>query len=137
MRRLVLKMSVSEARERMAPWLARVAFGVFVVGAGGGCGGTAPEEEEEDRSPPSLPTNLTASASTPPAVHLSWSPSRDNVGVTGYVVRRDGEQIGTSASTSYTDTNVVAARSYLYSVSGQDAAGNVGPASEQASVTTP
>ena len=56
---------------------------------------------------------------------LSWAASSDNVGVTGYRVFRDGAQVGTPATTSYTDTGLTAATTYRYTVAAVDAAGNV------------
>ena len=68
---------------------------------------------------------------------LSWTASTDNVGVTGYQVLRNGTQIGTTTSTSYTDTSVAANTTYTYTVQAYDAAGNVSAASSGLSVTTP
>src|SRR5260370_21314532 len=39
-------------------------------------------------TPPTAPTNLTASAASASQLHLSWTASTDNVGVTGYMVER-------------------------------------------------
>ena len=41
-----------------------------------------------DTVPPSVPTNVVASATSPSQVGVSWSASTDNVGVTGYRVER-------------------------------------------------
>ena len=68
---------------------------------------------------------------------LSWTAATDNVGVTGYTVIRDGATVGTTKTTSYTDTGVVAGTTYTYTVKAQDAAGNVGPASAPATATVP
>jgi len=53
-----------------------------------------------DTTPPSTPTGLTAAAAGSTGVNLSWSASTDNVGVTGYIVRRNGVQVATPATTS-------------------------------------
>jgi cellulose 1,4-beta-cellobiosidase len=66
---------------------------------------------------------------------LSWTASTDNVGVTGYIVRRNGAQIATPAATSFADTGLSAATTYTYTVAARDAAGNVSSAAS-ASVTT-
>src|SRR5882762_9678204 len=89
-----------------------------------------------DTTPPSTPTGLTGAAAGSTGVNLSWSASTDNVGVTGYIVRRNGVQIATPATTSYTDTGLSAATTYSYSVSARDAAGNISPNSASVSVTT-
>ncbi|HVQ43946.1 MAG TPA: Ig-like domain-containing protein [Candidatus Saccharimonadia bacterium] len=90
-----------------------------------------------DTTPPSAPSALTATAPTGTQVNLSWTASTDNVGVTRYNVLRGGTQIGTTTSTSYADTTVAAGTSYSYTVTAQDAAGNVSAASNTATVTTP
>ena len=80
---------------------------------------------------------MTAVASGPTQVNLNWTASTDNVGVTGYQVVRNGSQIATSSITSYSDTTVAAGTTYNYIVRAYDAAGNVSPDSNTASVTTP
>ena len=87
--------------------------------------------------PPTAPSNLTAVASGPTRVNLNWTASTDNVGVAGYQVVRNGSQIATSIITSYSDTTVAAGTTYNYIVRAYDAAGNVSPDSNTASVTTP
>src|SRR5467141_311440 len=41
-----------------------------------------------DTTPPTAPTNLTATAASATQINLSWTASTDNVGVTGYRVER-------------------------------------------------
>ena len=41
-----------------------------------------------DTTPPTAPTNLSATAASPTQVNLSWSAATDNVAVTGYRVER-------------------------------------------------
>ena len=69
-------------------------------------GTTACHSSTTDTTLPTAPTNLSATASSPTKVNLTWSASSDNVGVTGYQIYRDNAQIGTSSSTSYSDTGV-------------------------------
>jgi len=77
-----------------------------------------------DVTSPTVPTNLTATAASETQADLTWTASTDNIGVTGYKIYRDGVQIGTSATTSYSDTTCVKATRYVYEVSAYDAAGN-------------
>src|SRR5207302_2019496 len=77
-----------------------------------------------DTTPPSTPTNVTGSAISTSQINLSWTASTDNVGVTGYKVFRNGSQVGSSATTSYSDTALAPATSYAYTVAAYDAAGN-------------
>jgi fibronectin type 3 domain-containing protein len=81
---------------------------------------------EPDSQAPSTPANLTANAPSRGEVDLSWLPSSDDVGVTGYRVYRDGsflKALGAGATT-YSDTAVTAAHGYSYQVTAVDAAGN-------------
>src|SRR5213596_3733854 len=89
-----------------------------------------------DTTPPSTPTGLTAAAAGSTGANLSWSAWTDNVGVTGYIVRRNGVQVATPATTSYADTGLSAATTYSYTVAARDAAGNISPDSTSVSVTT-
>ena len=77
-----------------------------------------------DTTPPSTPANLTATAVSSSQINLSWTASTDNVGVTGYKIFRDGVQVGTSATNSYSNTGLAASTVYSYTVSAYDAAGN-------------
>src|SRR5947209_8606321 len=88
-----------------------------------------------DTTPPTTPTGLTAAAAGSTGANLSWSASTDNVGVTGYIVRRNGVQVATPTATSYADTGLSAATTYSYTVAARDAAGNISPDSASASVT--
>ena len=109
-----------------------------------GCNGSGEAETRNgagttpsvDTTPPSTPTGLTAAAMGSTGVNLSWSPSTDNVGVVGYVVRRNGVQVATPATTSYGDTGLSAATTYSYAVAARDTAGNISPNWASVSVTT-
>ena len=91
-----------------------------------------------DTTPPSAPTNLTASAPSATKVTLSWTASTDNIGVTGYDIYRDGSLLTQVGSvTTYNDTTVVGSTQYSYFVKARDAAGNVSDPSNTATVTTP
>src|SRR5207253_1791435 len=89
-----------------------------------------------DTTAPTTPTGLMAAAAGSTGANLSWSASTDNVGVTGYIVRRNGVQVATPATTSRADTGVSAATTYSYTVAARDAAGNISPDSTGVSVTT-
>ena len=79
-----------------------------------------------DTEPPSVPTGLAANASAPGQVDLSWSPSTDNVGVTGYTIYRDGTALDTvpDTSLSYSDTTASPNTTYQYTVDAFDADNN-------------
>jgi len=85
-----------------------------------GGGGGAP-----DTTVPSTPGGLVAAMNGATASRLTWSASTDNVGVTGYEVRRDGVLLGTVAASPYGDGGpLVAGATYGYTVVAVDAAGN-------------
>src|SRR5437016_4786408 len=88
-----------------------------------------------DTTPPTTPTGLMAAAAGSSGANLSWSASTDNVGVTGYIVRRNGVQVATPATTSFADTGLSAATTYSYTVAARDAAGNISPDSASVSIT--
>src|SRR5437667_6142985 len=89
-----------------------------------------------DTTPPTTPIGLTAAAAGSTGANLSWSASTDNVRVTGYIVRRNGVQVATPATTSFADTGLSAATTYTYTVAARDAAGNISPNSASVNVTT-
>jgi len=92
-----------------------------------------------DTTPPSVPTGLTATATPTPEVDLSWTPSTDNVAVTGYTIYRNGSQltIVSGSTTTYADKAVVQGGSYSYTVDAFDAAGNHSAQSAPATTNTP
>ena len=70
------------------------------------------------------PTNLTGAATSATSVCLSWTGSTDNIAVAGYRVFRNGSQIGTTTTTSFTDTLTMPATTATYSVAAFDAVDN-------------
>jgi YD repeat-containing protein len=96
-----------------------------------------------DTTPPTTPTGLTSSAASSSQINLSWSASTDNVGVTGYIIQRcsgancsDFAEIGTSTTTSYSDSGLTASTSYSYQVQATDAVGNLSGFSSPSTATT-
>jgi hypothetical protein len=96
----------------------------------------------EDAIPPSAPGSLTATGGIG-SVALSWTAATDNRAVTGYNVYRStvsgftpsaANLIAQRTTLSYTDAGL-APGTYYYVVTAQDLAGNVGPASNQATGT--
>jgi hypothetical protein len=63
-----------------------------------------------DTASPTAPTGLQPTARSGTRVDLSWNPSTDDRGVTGYAVLRDGAHIGTSGSAGFVDTTVTRRR---------------------------
>jgi endoglucanase len=83
---------------------------------------------QPDTTPPTAPTNPTASGTTAGGTTLSWTAATDNIGVTGYDILRATSgsftQVGTSNTTSFTDTGLAPNTTYRYQIRSRDAAGN-------------
>src|SRR2546427_5707896 len=96
-----------------------------------------------DTTPPTAPSNLTATAASTSQINLAWTASSADVGVTGYLVERcQGSggtgfaQVATVAGPPYHGNRLAAATSYSYRVRATDAAGNLSGYSITASATT-
>ena len=93
-----------------------------------------------DTVAPGAPPTLTASGSIG-VISLSWGAASDNVGVTRYNVHRGttpgftptaANRIAQPTGTTYVDSGL-ASGTYYYRVTAEDAAGNIGPLSVEAS----
>ena len=102
-------------------------FTLRMSSAGGGTAG--------DTTPPSTPGNLNASAISS-QINLSWSASTDNIAVTGYKIFRNGTQLTTTTSATYTDNGLQPSTTYTYTVSAFDGSSNSSSLSSPAIVTT-
>ncbi len=91
---------------------------------------------EPDTEAPTTPKNLTASKVTHHSVALNWEAATDNVAVKEYLIFRDGSKIGTTKTTSFTDTTVEAEKEYAYRVQAINAAGNTSALSNELTVQT-
>ncbi|NEW05781.1 hypothetical protein GK047_07085 [Paenibacillus sp. SYP-B3998] len=89
-----------------------------------------------DTQAPTTPTNLTAAAVSGTQINLTWMAATDNVGVTSYEVYRGTTLVGTSPTTSYSDTGLNPSTTYSYRIKAKDAAANASAASNTASATT-
>jgi len=97
-----------------------------------------------DGIPPTAPTSLVATPSSPTQVGLTWSASTDDVSVTQYQIQRcagagcvNFVQVATSATTAFTDNGLTASTSYSYRVSAVDQANNIGGFSNVSTANTP
>jgi cellulose 1,4-beta-cellobiosidase len=95
-----------------------------------------------DSTPPSAPTNLTMTSVSPQGAALTWSPSTDNIAVTGYnVYRFDGLYISTLLATvtvtSYTAPLASGSSLNIFYVRARDAVGNLSIASNTVSGISP
>lgn len=90
-----------------------------------------------DTEAPTVPTDLAATAENEMRVNLSWTASTDDRGVIGYKIYRNNAQIGTSATTSYSDQTCQPSTTYTYEVSAYDDFANESGRSLPAQATTP
>lgn len=88
-----------------------------------------------DRAP-SVPQNLSATTISHTQIDLSWDASTDDTAVTGYRILRDGVEIATTGTLTYSDTALTPATTYAYRVSAYDGAGNESGQSSPANATT-
>ncbi|MFQ6171704.1 DNRLRE domain-containing protein [Oryzobacter sp. R7] len=79
-----------------------------------------------DETPPELPDPFDVVLTGPTTVSLRWGASTDNVGITGYRLKRDNPTLAQlpASATSFDDDTVKAGRTYTYALSTTDAAGN-------------
>jgi acid phosphatase type 7 len=92
-----------------------------------------------DTGPPSVPGNVSASATSPYSVNVTWKPSTDDTSVAGYDIFRGGlllKSVGPAAAT-YDDTTPSPSTTYSYTVEAIDGAGKRSGQSPPATATTP
>jgi hypothetical protein len=91
-----------------------------------------------DTTPPTTPTGVVATAVSASQIDISWIPSSDNIGVTGYRIFRDGSVITIVTTTNYSDTGRQPSTTYSYTIVSLDGAGNSSVQSDPpATATTP
>jgi chitinase len=90
-----------------------------------GPGGTA--------TAPSAPSGLAVTGTTSSSAALSWTSPGGTV--SGYNVYRNGSKIGTTTSTSYTDSGLAASTKYTYSVTAYNTIGESAPSASVSATT--
>lgn len=124
---------------------------LFAGWSGGGCTGTGScaitlnadtqvtatfNTLPQDNEPPSTPANLTATPVSSTKINLSWNPSIDNIGVSGYRLYRNGLELTSTSSAAYSDVGLSPSTVYNYTVYAYDARGNASPQSAAVSART-
>jgi chitinase len=94
---------------------------VTLTGPGGGA------------SAPSAPGGLAVTGTTSSSASLSWSSPGGTV--SGYNVYRNGSKVGTTTSTSYTDSGLAASTKYTYSVTAYNSIGESAPSGSVTATT--
>ncbi len=90
----------------------------------------------KDAQAPTTPQNLNVLSKTINSITILWDPSTDNIGVAGYKIFRDGQEIGTSTTNQYTDTGLKDGTTYIYTVKSFDYMGNISLPSNEVTATT-
>jgi len=81
------------------------------------------------------PTNVTSDVVNSASVHLTWNPCKDQDKYTGYIVYRNGEEIGRTQEASYSDSGLKTDTEYTYTVQSYDDDGRTSPVSREYKVT--
>lgn len=91
-----------------------------------------------DTIPPSVPSNVVGTPISSTRIDLNWSASTDigGSGVSSYQVFRNGSQVGTASTVSFSDAGLTALTTYQYRIAAVDGAGNVSAQSTAIGVTT-
>jgi chitodextrinase len=91
-----------------------------------------------DTNAPSAPANLQGEAQSAKTIHLTWDAASDpQSGIAHYCVYRDGVQVGTSSSLSFTNTGLLSGTTYTYRVGAVNGEGLESAQSSPISVSTP
>lgn len=90
-----------------------------------------------DRDEPTAPYDLRAKSEGGRRVRLKWKAASDNVAVVGYHVRQGSKVIATVNDTMYVDAGLALGRTYKYSVTAFDKAGNESERSNVTAIRTP
>jgi len=89
-----------------------------------------------DTEAPTVPTDFTASAFSSTEAALSWTDSTDNVGVVGYKIYRNEQEIASINSNTFQDFGLSPETQYDYSVAAFDAENNISDQTSQVTATT-
>jgi endoglucanase Acf2/fibronectin type 3 domain-containing protein len=90
-----------------------------------------------DMWPPTVPSNLTATAVSPARIDLSWAASSDDGYIEGYEIFMDGSYFDTTIETNYSVHGLAAETTYRFTVRAYDSAGRSSSHSAEAVAVTP
>jgi chitodextrinase len=89
-----------------------------------------------DTTPPATPAAPVATAIGTTGLHVTWSATTDNVGVSAYQLYRNGALDATTTGFIWYESNLTPGETYVYTLTASDASGNVSAASAPLIVTT-
>jgi hypothetical protein len=118
-----------------------LALVVLLVGlaltVGGPTASRSAAATDADTRPPSVPQGMAFSAKTRTTVSLVWNAARDDVGVSGYRLYRNGVRVATVTALRYKFTRLRCGTRYTLALEAIDAAGNASLRAEATgSITT-
>ncbi len=91
---------------------------------------------KKDVTPPTSPTNLTASAIGATSVTLKWTASYDAKGIASYLIYQNSVNIASATGTSFMVSGLTASSSYQFYIRAKDYSGNISSLSNIIAVTT-
>ena len=95
------------------------------------------QDPPADDTPPSAPSNLSATAVGKTQIDLTWGAASDGEsGIAAYKVYRNGDEIASEDKTSYSDQGLAEGTPYTYRVSAVNGEGMEGGKSNEASAST-
>ncbi len=94
-----------------------------------------------DKTPPTTPAGVSATPFSDTLMNLAWTPSSDNVAVSGYEIYRGTSPASitpysTSTVNSFLDLSVAPSKTYYYQIDAYDTSGNHSPRSTVITATT-
>ena len=137
-----VNIAIRVPRRRSAPRLLLICLTMIAASLGPASPAAAQAGGDDER--PSVPRLLTTNSPTATSTTLTWQPSTDNVGVTGYDIFRTttvgqlGPRIATNhPGTTFTDTTRSPGTTVWYYLKARDAAGNTSWRNGMVPATTP
>jgi methionine-rich copper-binding protein CopC len=85
---------------------------------------------------PSTPTNVVVTLVSATSATVTWTPSPLNDGVISYSIYRNGNKVGESETTSFTDTGLAQQTTYVYSVAANCKGGVISDRSAETAQST-
>lgn len=89
-----------------------------------------------DTNPPSVPVIVSVVPVVATQINIAWSPSVDDVALSGYTITRNGAHIATTTLTSFSDTGLLPETLYEYTVRAFDLVKNFSTSSLPVATTT-
>lgn len=89
-----------------------------------------------DTNPPSVPVIVSVVPVVATQINIAWTPSVDDVALSGYTITRNGTHIATTTLTSFSDTGLMPETFYEYTIQAFDLVKNFSTSSLPVATTT-